>query len=238
MYSQCASLHFQVQKCFSLTLVSLSHSYCIDHNNVSGDTPFHGHSSETELHKPFTTRSPWWMAGPPAKAPRPDRSAFLSDKCHEKDIWHLSISCSFKWEYVCDRKKEIKKNQTNKKKTTWGFVIQRIARSNIAVSFVFLAAILFVVCVEVILPVLQRSVQLSHFDWFIIERERGRERENKGECTNCMNQVLLVFQLLHSMHTQKKVSMMSIQLVCTIQLQRWQAVQQVLNHHGSLTWSF
>ena len=37
---------------------SLSHRYCIDHNNVSGDTPFHGHSSETELHKPFTTRSP------------------------------------------------------------------------------------------------------------------------------------------------------------------------------------
>lgn len=35
-----------------------SHSYCIDHNNVSGDTPFHGHSSETELHKPFTTQSP------------------------------------------------------------------------------------------------------------------------------------------------------------------------------------
>lgn len=30
----------------------------IDLNNVSGDTPFHGHSSEAELHKPFTTRSP------------------------------------------------------------------------------------------------------------------------------------------------------------------------------------
>lgn len=42
----------------SLSLLSLPHCYCIDHNNVSGDTPFHGHSSETELHKPFTTRSP------------------------------------------------------------------------------------------------------------------------------------------------------------------------------------
>lgn len=30
----------------------------LDHNNVRGDTPFHGHSSEAELHKPFTTRSP------------------------------------------------------------------------------------------------------------------------------------------------------------------------------------
>lgn len=237
MYSQCASLHFQVQKGFSLTLVSLSHSYCIDHNNVSGDTPFHGHSSETELHKPFTTRSPWWMAGPPAKAPRPDRSAFLSDKCHEKDKWHLSISCSFKWEYVCDRKKEIKKTKQTKK-NHMGFCHTKNCKKQYSSIFCFLATILFVVCVEVILPVLQRSVQLSHFDWFIIERERGRERENKGECTNCMNQVLLVFQLLHSMHTQKKVSMMSIQLVCTIQLQRWQAVQQVLSHHGSLTWSF
>lgn len=237
MYSQCASLHFQVQKGFSLTLVSLSHSYCIDHNNVSGDTPFHGHSSETELHKPFTTRSPWWMAGPPAKAPRPDRSAFLSDKCHEKDIWHLSISCSFKWEYVCDRKKEIKKTKQTKK-NHMGFCHTKNCKKQYSSIFCFLAPILFVVCVEVILPVLQRSVQLSHFDWFIIERERGRERENKGECTNCMNQVLLVFQLLHSMHTQKKVSMMSIQLVCTIQLQRWQAVQQVLSHHGSLTWLF
>lgn len=175
MYSQCASLHFQVQKGFSLTLVSLSHSYCIDHNNVSGDTPFHGHSSETELHKPFTTRSPWWMAGPPAKAPRPDRSAFLSDKCHEKDIWHLSISCSFKWEYVCDRKKEIKK-QTNKK-NRMGFCHTKNCKKQYSSIFCFLAPILFMVCVEVILPVLQRSVQLSHFDWFIRERERQKERE-------------------------------------------------------------
>lgn len=90
---------------------SLSHCYCIDHNNVCGDTPFHGHSSRTELHKPFTTRSPWWMAGPQAKAPGPDRSASLSDKCHQKDIRHLPISYSFKWEYVCDRKREIKNTQ-------------------------------------------------------------------------------------------------------------------------------
>lgn len=86
--------------------LSLSHRYCIDHNNVSGDTAFHGHSSETELHKPFTTRPPWWMAGPPAKAPRPDRSAFLCDKCHQKDIRHLPISYCFKWEYVCERRSE------------------------------------------------------------------------------------------------------------------------------------
>lgn len=83
---------------------SLSHCYCIDHNNVSGGTPFHGHSSETELHKPFTTRSPWWMAGPPAKAPRPDRFAFLHDKCQRKDVWHLPISHSLKWERVCYRR--------------------------------------------------------------------------------------------------------------------------------------
>lgn len=47
--------------------------YCfrIDLNNVSSDTPFPGQSSETELHKPFTTRSLWLMAGPLAKAPGP-----------------------------------------------------------------------------------------------------------------------------------------------------------------------
>lgn len=48
------------------------HCFRIDLNNVSSDTPFHGQSSETELHKPFTTRSLWLMAGPPAKAPGPD----------------------------------------------------------------------------------------------------------------------------------------------------------------------
>lgn len=134
-------------------------------------------------------------------------------------------------------KRRLKKTKQTKK-NHMGFCHTKNCKKQYSSIFCFLAPILFVVCVEVILPVLQRSVQLSHFDWFIIERERGRERENKGECTNCMNQVLLVFQLLHSMHTHKKVSMMSIQLVCTIQLQRWQAVQQVLSHHGSLTWSF
>ena len=48
------------------------------------------------------------MAGPPAKAPEPDRSAFLRDKCHQKDIWHLPISYTFKWEYVCEKGSETK----------------------------------------------------------------------------------------------------------------------------------
>ena len=34
------------------------HLHCIDHNNVSGDTPFLCRSSETEYHKPFTSRPP------------------------------------------------------------------------------------------------------------------------------------------------------------------------------------
>lgn len=57
--STCIRRMFSVDVSSSASLpLFLSHCYCIDHNNVSGDTPFHGHSSETELHKPFTTRSP------------------------------------------------------------------------------------------------------------------------------------------------------------------------------------
>lgn len=91
----------------------LSHCYCIDHNNVSGDTPFHGHSSETELHKPFTTRSPWWMAGPPAKAPRPDRSAFLRDKYRQKDIRRVPFF-SFWMRKRLGEEEEGKKKDANK----------------------------------------------------------------------------------------------------------------------------
>lgn len=102
---------FYVSSSSSLPLF-LSHCYCIDHNNVSGDTPFHGHSSETELHKPFTTRSPWWMAGPPAKAPRPDRSAFLRDKYRQKDIRRVSVAFFSLNEKTFGRRRK-KRTQTN-----------------------------------------------------------------------------------------------------------------------------
>lgn len=74
----------------------------IDLNNVSGDTLFHGHSSETELHKPFTIGSLWLMAGPPAKAPGPDRPA---EKYPQTDTRHVVIPYCFKWEYSCDKKR-------------------------------------------------------------------------------------------------------------------------------------
>lgn len=109
LLSTCESLMLLVWKDLLLFLslpLFLCHRYCIDHNNVSGDTPFHGHSSETELHKPFTTRSPWWMTGPQAKAPGPDRSTFLWDKYHQTG--HVPIPFCFKWEYVCDKKSETK----------------------------------------------------------------------------------------------------------------------------------
>lgn len=64
----------------------------IDLNNVSGDTPFHGHSSETELHKPFTTRSLWLMAGPPAKAPGPDGPVKNISRQTRDMLWFLIVS--------------------------------------------------------------------------------------------------------------------------------------------------
>lgn len=79
---------------FFLSHLLPAHCYCTDHNNVSGGAPFHGHSSETELHKPFTTRSVWWMAVPPAKPPRPDRSVFSVKNITRKTkdtFWFLFV---------------------------------------------------------------------------------------------------------------------------------------------------
>lgn len=64
-------------------LPTTPHCFHIDLNNVSSDTPFHGQSSETELHKPFTTRSLWLMAGPQAKASGPD--SLLKDITTRRD---------------------------------------------------------------------------------------------------------------------------------------------------------
>lgn len=113
------------------------------------------------------------MAGPPAKAPRPDRSAFLSDKCHEKDIWHLSISCSFKWEYVCDRKKEIKNKQN--KKTHGVFSYKQLQEAILQYLLFFSSYLILGLCWSNFASPPEICAIITF--WLIYHREREAERE-------------------------------------------------------------